>query len=108
MPVAEMPGQPQQVLRRRGRDLHQRFRRGAHAHEAAGGQREPIALLQHLRFRQVEQEGEAAFAGVEPPAAEAVVEIDRHRVAQLVFRPAAGGGNRGGAGDAFLHGQNRK
>ena len=103
-----MPGQPQQVMRRRGRNLDQRFRRRAHAHEAAGREREPVAILQHLRLWQVQQEGEAAFAGVEPPATEAVVKIDRHGVAQLVFRPGAGGSHRGGAGDGFVHAQNRK
>ena len=44
VPVAEMPGQPHQPLRRIRPHLHQRLRRGAHQDDAALLQKQPVAV----------------------------------------------------------------
>lgn len=106
-----MPGEAREMLVVLGRDLDQWFRRRLHLHIAASRQCQAVAVAQDRRLGQVEQEGQATLPGVEPPAAEAIVEIHQHGVARLRDRPIAGAVNRRRAGDALLvhhRPQNRK
>ena len=57
MPVAEMPGDAQQIGRTVGRDLEDRLGGGAHPQIAAAVEFETVALDQVMRPRQIEQKG---------------------------------------------------
>lgn len=102
--IAQMPRQPGKRLRIGRGYLHQRFGRRDHFHKAAAFQREPRAMIQNPRLRQIQQEIEAGVTGKTDTAAEAVVMRQGYAVAPLILRPLTRRHNPGGA----LHGQNRK
>src|SRR3546814_16858479 len=83
MPVAEMPGEPRQQLRRRRPHLDQRPRRGFHSDIAAAVEREPVAMAPHGGFGQLEQET-AAVPGSQPDAPETGRPSSRKRVCAYV------------------------
>ena len=88
--VAEMPGDAGQRGGVGGADFGQRLRRGDDLDDAAVLELQAVAGAQHHRFRQVEQEAEAAHAGHGEAAAIALVVIEHHGVGRLA-RPLSGG-----------------
>ena len=74
--VAEMPGEPHQLLRVRRRDLDQRLRLAGDPHDRAVVEHQPVAVAQLHRLRQIEQIGRAALADEHDAPAMAVC---RHR-----------------------------
>jgi hypothetical protein len=75
MAVAEMPGEAQQVIGAVDADFHQRFRCAHHLHQPAIIEPDGITRAKRDRFRQVEQESEAAHALHRNPAAMPVIII---------------------------------
>ena len=74
MAIAEMPGDAHQRRGLGGPDLRQRFGRGDHFDDASVLKPQPVAAAQHRRFREIEQEFEAADAGHGDTPAIAIVE----------------------------------
>src|SRR5439155_16618370 len=91
MPVAEVPGDPQQALPVGGLDLDDRLGRRAHPHIPAAVELKPVAVGEMLGARQIEEKGRARI-GDEANAATMPVEVgERHCVERSVFRPLAAG-----------------
>lgn len=101
--VAEVPGDPHQMLRIAPPDLDQRLRRSDHFDQPAVLEDEAVAATQRHRFLEVEQEVEPARAGHRHAPAMAVVEIEHHRIGGL-GRPVAGRQNLDSADHAHLTG----
>jgi hypothetical protein len=80
MAVAEMPGDAGQRQRVSRTDLRQRLGRRNHFNDAPVLESQTIAAAQHRRFREVEQEFEAADPGHGEAPAIAFVEIEHDRV----------------------------
>src|SRR5215475_14128243 len=59
--IAEMPSEPRKLVRVRGGNLDQRLRPRHHAHDAVVIEHEPIAILEHGRLWQLEQNRRAAL-----------------------------------------------
>ncbi len=76
--IADMPGEAKKPLRARGRDLDEALRRGLHLDEPPVFELERVAIVEHGRFFQIEQEFQAALArqGRAAPMARLVVEHD--------------------------------
>jgi len=87
MPVAEMPGDPNQMQGISAADLEQRFGGGDHLDQAAVLQHQRIAAAQRDGVFQVEQEFEPARANHRHPPPVPIVEIEHHGVGGG-FRPA--------------------
>ena len=80
MAVAEVPRDAGQRHRVGGPDLGQRFGLGDHFDRASVLQAQPVAAVQHCRFREVEKEFEPADAGHGHAPAIALVEVEHHGV----------------------------
>jgi len=80
MAIAEVPGEPREMVRIGGGDFDQRLWPADHAHDRAAFQHEPVAVVQHARLGEIEQEFCAALAGQHQPAAMALVGVEHHRV----------------------------
>ena len=80
VPIAEMPGDPHQMIRIAAANLDKRLRRGDHFDEAAVFQHQRIAAAQRDGFLQVEQEFQPASADHRHAAAMPVIEIEHHRI----------------------------
>src|SRR5215831_19757007 len=80
MPVADMPGEPRQLVTVGGGDFDQRLRAADDAHDAAIIENETITVTEYRGLRQVEQEGSAALAGQNDAAAMALMRIERNLV----------------------------
>ena len=78
--VAEVPGEPGEVMRGGGGDLDQRLGAADHAHDAAVVEQETITVVQDGRVRQVEQERRAALARQRDATAVPLVEIEHNLV----------------------------
>jgi hypothetical protein len=76
MPVAEMPGEANQMMRIDATNLNQRLRRRHHLDQPAVFQHQRIAAAQRHRVLEVEQEFEPAGANHRHPPAMPVVEIE--------------------------------
>ncbi len=85
MPVAEMPGDADQMLRIARPDLEQRLGRRHHFNQSSILQHQRIAATQRHRIFQVEQEFEAARCGHRHPPPVAVVEVEHDRVGRRVL-----------------------
>ena len=90
MPVAEMPGQPRQVLRRSCPYFQKLFRAGPDVNKIASLQHQRIAIAQMHGFRQIQQDFEAALARHSQAAAMAVVVIEDDLVGCLGGWPGTG------------------
>ena len=88
--IAEVPGDARQRGGVGGADFGERLRRGDDLDDAAVLELQSVAGAQHHRFRQIEQEAEAAHAGHGDAAAIALVVIEHHRIDGLA-RPAPAG-----------------
>jgi hypothetical protein len=80
MAVAEVPGDTGQRQWIGCPDLRQRFGFGDHFHHAPVLKPQPVAAAQHRRFREVEQEFEAADARHGDTPAIASIEVEHHRI----------------------------
>ena len=76
MAVAEMPGDPDQMMRIGAADLEQRLRRRDHLDQPAVVEHQRVAAAQRDRVFQIEQEFEPARAGHRHPPPVPVVEIE--------------------------------
>jgi len=80
MPVAEMPGDPDQMMRIAPLDLEQRFRRRDHLDQPAVFQHQRVAAAQGDGVFEVEQEFEAARARHRHAPPVPVVEVEHDRI----------------------------
>lgn len=87
MTVAEMPGDPDQMMRIAAADFEQRLRRGDHLDQAAVLQHQRIAAAQGDGIFKIEQEFEPARPRHRHPPPVPVVEIEHDGVGRGV-RPA--------------------
>ena len=87
MAVAEMPGDPDQMMRIGALDLEQRLRRRDHFDQPAVFQHQRVAAAQCDGVFEVEQEFEPARARHRHPPPVPIVEIEHHGIGGG-FRPA--------------------
>ena len=76
MPVADMPGEPRQLVTVGRGDFDQRLEPADDAHNTAVVEHKPVAVAQSGRLWQVEQKGRAALAFQDNAAAMPVVRIE--------------------------------
>lgn len=94
MPVAEMPGNPQQIRPIDRLDLQQRLGGGANAQITAAVELETVALDEMMRPGQIEEKGLTRI-GDEADTAAVPVEISKgYRVDRGICRPIAPAANR--------------
>ena len=96
MTVAEMPGDPHQMLRIVAADLGQRFGGRDHLDQSAVVEHQRVAAPQRHRVFQIEQKLKAARAGHRHPPPVAVVEIEHDGIGRRL-RPAMLALDSGGA-----------
>ncbi len=89
MPVAEVPGDADQLRRAVGMDFEQRFGLGYYTDDTATFKRQAIAIAQPNGLWKVEQQFDAAFRGKHYAAAMAAVEIENHAIELGLRRPIA-------------------
>ena len=80
MAIAEMPGDPNQMLRIAAANLDQRLRRRHHLDQAAIVEHQRVAAAQRDGVFEVEQKREPARAGHRHPPPVPIVEIEHHGV----------------------------
>lgn len=80
VPVAEMPGDPHEMMRIGAANFHQRLRRRDHLDQPPVFQHQRIAAAQRDGFLQVQQELQPARTGHHHPPPVPVVETEDHRV----------------------------
>ena len=78
--VSDMPGEPRKLLRTSRRDLDQGLTLADNQDDGAVIEHEAVAVVQHGRVRQVEQELCAPLAAQDHPATMALVGIEHHPV----------------------------
>ena len=101
MTVAEMPGDPNQMLRIGAANLDQRLRRRDDLDQSAIVEHQRIAAAQHRGMFQIEQEFEPAGAGHRHPPAMTIVKIKHDGIGRR-FTPAMRTADLRGAGhEAF-------
>ena len=102
MTVAEMPGDPNQMLRIGTPDLGQRLRRRDDLHQPAVVEHQRIAAAQHGGMFEIQQEFQPTCSRHRHPTAMAIVEIEHNRIGRRLI-PAMGAANLRGAdhADAF-------
>jgi len=91
MPVAEMPGDPHQMLRIGASNLNEWLGRRDHLDQPAVVQHQRIAAAQRYGFFQIQQKFKPARAGHRHAPPVPVVEIENHRIGGL--GPTAGRAN---------------
>ena len=87
MPVAEMPGDPDQMMRVGATDFDQRLRGCDHFNQPPVLQHQRIATAQRYRIFEVEQEFEPAGADHRHPPPVPIVEIEHDGIGRSL-RPA--------------------
>ena len=87
MSIAEMPGDPDQMMRISALDLDQRLGSGDHLDQPAILQHQRIAAAQRDRVLEIEQEGQSARSGHGHAPAVTLVEIEHDGIGRR-FRPA--------------------
>src|SRR5690349_14363363 len=80
MPIAEMPSDPDQMMRIAALDLEQRLRRRDHLDQPVVFKHQRVAAAQGDGGFEVEQEFEAARAGHRHPPPVAVIEVEHDRI----------------------------
>ena len=89
MAVADVPGEPRQLVTVRCGDFDQRFGPADDAHNAAIVEHEAVAVAQSGRLRQVKQKGRAPLAGQDNAAAVPVVRIELNVIDRTGAVPVA-------------------
>ena len=74
--IADVPGEPGEIMRARRRDLDQRFGLAGNPHDCSILQHEPVAVPQRGGMRQVEQECGATLARQRDPPAMALIGVE--------------------------------
>jgi hypothetical protein len=87
MAIAEMPCDPNQMLRVAATDLHERLRRGHDLDQPAIFEHQCVAAPQRDRGFEIEQKRQAARPRHRHPAAVSIVEIKHDRIGRR-FDPA--------------------
>jgi len=90
VPIAEMPGNFNQMGRVVGKDLDKILRLGQHFDKPAVFQFQPVAVVEMDRRGFVEEEGQAARPGQDRPAAVAVVKVKGDAVGRSCCPGACG------------------
>jgi hypothetical protein len=88
--IADVPGEPRQLVSIGRGDLDKRLRPPGNAHDRAVIEDEAVAVAQRRRLRQVEEEGRAALAGQDDAAAMALLRIERDAIDRARVVPLAG------------------
>jgi hypothetical protein len=96
MAIAEMPGDPDQMVRIDAADLHQRLRRRDHLDQPVIVEHQRIATAQRHRVFEVEQEFKPSCARHRHPPPVPIVEIENDRIGRRLG-PAVLSENFGGA-----------
>jgi hypothetical protein len=96
MPVAEMPGDPDQMMRVGAPDLEQRLRRRDHFDQPAIVEHQRVAAAQRDRVFEIEQKLEPARAGHRHPPPVPIVEIEHDGIGRRLA-PAMLAANLSGA-----------
>jgi len=91
MPVADMPGEPRQLMAVGGGDFDQRLRPANDAHDSTVIEHEAVAIAQSRRLRQIEQKLRSALAGQNNAAPMPLVRIERHPIDGAGVVPVARG-----------------
>jgi hypothetical protein len=78
--VADMPGEPRKLLRTSRRDLDQCLALAGNQDDGAVIEHKAVAVVQHGRVRQIEQELCAVLAGQHHAATMALIGIEHHPV----------------------------
>jgi hypothetical protein len=89
MTVADMPGEPRQIMTSGGGNFDQRFRPTDDAHDAAVVEHEAVTVPQGGRLRQVEQKGRAALTGQDDAAAMPFVRVEQDSIDRRSAVPMA-------------------
>jgi hypothetical protein len=76
MPVADVPGEPRQLVAVGSGNFGQRLRQADDAHNAAVVEHEAVAIMKGHRLLQVEQKGGAPLAGQNDSAATPLVSVE--------------------------------
>jgi hypothetical protein len=101
MPVAEMPGDPNQMMRVVAADLGQRLRRRDDLDQPVIVEHQRVAAAQRDRVFQIEQKFKSARAGHHHPPPVPIVKIEHDGICRR-FRPAMLSPNSGGADHANI------
>lgn len=96
VPVAEMPGEPREVMGILRHDFRHRLLGGNHGHDAPVFQRQPVTVPQPRRLVEVEQESDVVLPAHGDAAAVAPVMRQHDTVGGGGGIPAAGGQKRTG------------
>ncbi len=88
VPIAQVPGELEEVIGALGTDLGKRFGRADHLDEAAVLQLDGIARTQRDRLRQIKQERKTADTFQRDPPAVTIVEF-QHDAVGCITRPVA-------------------
>ena len=89
--IADVPGEPRQLVGIGRRDLDQRLRPADDPHDGAVVEHQTVAIAQSGRLRQVEQKLGAALAGQDDTAAMPLMRVERDRIDGAGVVPMAGG-----------------
>jgi len=95
VPVAEMPGDANEVGRAGGYDLEQAFRHCLHQDQPAILKLKGVAVLHHGRLLEIEKEHRLADAAHDEAAAVTIVSLEGERIGRRAG-PSAGGKDAGG------------
>ncbi len=80
VPIADVPGEPRQLVGIGRGDFNERLRPADNAHDGAIIQQKPIAVTQRRGLRQIEQKRRAALAGQNDAAAMPIMRIEHDRI----------------------------
>jgi hypothetical protein len=85
--VAEMPGDSNKPAFFVRMDFQQLLRFGAHCHNTAAVQQQPIAMAKPHRLRQIDQDLAASFRNKHETASVPVIEFEQDAIALVLFVP---------------------
>jgi hypothetical protein len=91
MPVANMPGEPRQLLGVGGGDFDERLRGADNTHDGAVIEDKAVAIAQGQGVRQVEQKPGTTLAAQDDAAAMPLMRIERHGIDGIGGVPMTGG-----------------
>src|SRR5208282_512094 len=97
MAIADMPGEPRQLVGISRRDLDKRLRAADNPHDGAVIEYETVAVAQSRCLRQVEKKLRAALRRQDDTPAMALLRVERDRIDGVGFVPMAGGFDFAGA-----------
>ncbi len=90
VPVADVPGEPRQLVGVGCGDFDERLRPADNTHDGAIVEHETVAVAQRRCLRQVEKKFRAALAAQNDAAAMALMRVERHGIDRVGGVPMAG------------------